>query len=336
MKRVIKKIKEKIKEKINRLKERKKTKKRLSAHRKEQLKELRGEIKQPSFSNQQAIMLESKYYTPEFKTHYPYVEELPAGYKENRMVLLTRDPWWIHTYWELSPFFLEKIKNDLREEFFNAKRVLRVYDVTNIVFDGTNAHRYFDVEINDYANNWYIDTAGPGRSWCVDLGLKLASGKFITLLRSNVVSTPLDGSSSITDEEWMVPEEIFARLYGIGAGLGVSSPVKKGWQQEVRKKLWQPLASGALSSLASPVKKKEAVGARKFWLIVNTELIVYGATEPDATVYVQGKQIPLRPDGTFSLRFALPDGKQVIPVKGISKDRLEEQTITPVVTKETR
>ena len=86
--------------------------------------------------------------------------------------------------------------------------------------------------------------------------------------------------------------------------------------------------------MASPTKKlpKE----RKFWLVVNTELIVYGATEPDAKVTVQGKEIKLRPDGTFSLRFALPDGKQTIPVKATSSDKEEERVITPIVLKETK
>ncbi len=86
--------------------------------------------------------------------------------------------------------------------------------------------------------------------------------------------------------------------------------------------------------MASPVKK--IPGERNFWLAVNTELIVYGASEPDAKVYVQGKQVNLRHDGTFTMRFALPNGKQVIPVKAISSDSKEERAITPIVTKETK
>jgi len=69
---------------------------------------------------------------------------------------------------------------------------------------------------------------------------------------------------------------------------------------------------------------------------VNTELIVYGATEPDAKVTVQGREIKLNKDGTFSLRFALPDGKQIIPVRAESNDGVDVRVITPVVKKETR
>ena len=177
-------------------------------------------------------------------------------------------------------------------------------------------------------------TGGPGRSWVVDYGLRLANGEFITIVRSNVVTTPLDGPSWITDEEWMVPEEIFGRLYGMGFGLGRSSP-GKGWQERFRQALFSGvLASPGITSAASPVRKRQK--ERSFWLVVDCELIVYGATEPDAAVTVQGKPIRLRPDGTFTLRYALPDGKQVIPVKAVSADKVEERTITPIVTRETK
>jgi hypothetical protein len=53
---------------------------------------------------------------------------------------------------------------------------------------------------------------------------------------------------------------------------------------------------------------------------VNAELIVYGATDPAATVRVGGRPIRLRPDGTFSYHFALPDGQYGMPVEAISPD----------------
>ncbi|MCK9432229.1 MAG: DUF4912 domain-containing protein [Candidatus Omnitrophica bacterium] len=255
-------------------------------------------------------------------------QELPSSYNLDRMVLQVRDPRWLHTYWEVKEETFQGFKSRLGDDFFRAKRVLRVYDVTNIIFNGSNANRFFDIQINDFANSWYVDTAGPGRAWCVDLGLMLPDGRFITILRSNVVQTPLDSPSWITDEEWMVPDEIFARLYGMGFGLGKSSPVGGAWQERVK----QGLFSSGLSS--SPVKK--AVKERSFWLKVDCELIVYGATEPDAQVTVQGMPIKLRPDGTFTLRYYLPDGRQVIPVKAKSADNVDERVITPIVTRETK
>lgn len=54
--------------------------------------------------------------------------------------------------------------------------------------------------------------------------------------------------------------------------------------------------------------------ARGFWLNVNAELVIYGATEPDATLTIGGRTVRLRSDGSFSLRFALPDGEYELPV----------------------
>jgi hypothetical protein len=132
----------------------------------------------------------------------------------------------------------------------------------------------------------------------------------------------------------MIPEEMFGRLYGMGFGLGRSSP-GKAWQERFKRVLFSGvLASPGITSAASPVKKR--LKERKFWMVVDCELIVYGATEPDAKVTVQGRPINLRPDGSFTLRYALPDGKQVIPVKAISADEIEERTITPIVSRETK
>ncbi len=262
-------------------------------------------------------------------------QELPGQYGQDKIILQVRDPWWIHAYWEVRPVTLERLINELQDEFYSGKRILRVYDVSQIIFNGHNAHKFFDIQINEQSNNWYIDTGGPGRSWCVDFGLLLPEGRFITIVRSNTVQTPSDGPSWITDEEWMIPEDMFARLYGMGFGLGRSSPVGKAWQERVKRALFSGvLASPGLASMASPVKK--VVKEREFWLVADCELIVYGATQADAKVTVQDREIKLRPDGSFTLRFALPDGKQVIPVKAISSDNAEERTITPVVSRETK
>ncbi len=326
-------VREKIKKAVKAKKE--KVMRKISASRtkrKEPQKQERKEV----FGIQELAIEKSKFSTPvAVKATRVMPQELPAGYGVDRIVIQVRDSWWLHSYWEVISATWDKLKRELREAFFNAKKIIRVYDVSHIVFDGKNAHRFFDIEVGLDTTSWYIDTGSPGRSWCVDIGLLLGDGRFITIARSNVVYTPLAGPSWITDEEWMVPEEMFARLYGMGFGFGKSSPVGKAWQERMRRALFSGIfSSPGIASAASPVKK--AIKERKFWLAVNTELIVYGATEPDAKVLVQGKEIKLRPDGTFSLRYALPDGKQVIPVRGIAADGLEEKTITPIVNKETK
>ncbi|MBL9136726.1 MAG: DUF4912 domain-containing protein [Verrucomicrobiales bacterium] len=77
-----------------------------------------------------------------------------------------------------------------------------------------------------------------------------------------------------------------------------------------------------LSSLSSPFGESQP-GARGFWFNVNAELIVYGATDPKATVRIGDRTIQLRPDGTFSYRFSLPDGQYALPIRATSPDGVE-------------
>ncbi len=79
-----------------------------------------------------------------------------------------------------------------------------------------------------------------------------------------------------------------------------------------------PSSLGALSSVSSPFGGPER--RRGFWFNVNAELIIYGATEPDAKVTIGERTIKLRPDGTFSFRFALPDGEYPLPAMAESAD----------------
>ena len=78
------------------------------------------------------------------------------------------------------------------------------------------------------------------------------------------------------------------------------------------------VSSAGVSSLSSPFGGMEQ--AKGFWFNVNAELIIYGATEPDAKVTLGGHQIKLRPDGSFSYRFALPDGNYDMPAVAVSAD----------------
>ncbi|MDD5072952.1 MAG: DUF4912 domain-containing protein [Candidatus Omnitrophica bacterium] len=276
---------------------------------------------------------ESKYYprpTPYLPPRQWEHEELPSKYGDTRIVVMTRDPHWIFAYWEVGDERRMQIEREASASWDNLRKVLRVYDVTGKGFNGSNANRFFDIDINSAAANWYINVGEADRSWCVDLGVITSSGKFILIARSNIVSTPRDSASDVIDEEWMSIEEQFLKLYGLWGGFAGASPGKARIKKIMKERLQQALASGGISSFVRPEK------FRGFWMVVNTELIVYGATEPDAAVTVQGRPIKLNRDGSFSLRFALPDGEQVIPVKGVSHDKAEERTITPIVKKYTK
>ena len=84
------------------------------------------------------------------------------------------------------------------------------------------------------------------------------------------------------------------------------------------------LWSGAVTSVTSPFGG--VPGRKGFWFNVNAELIIYGATEPDAQVTIGGRAIKLRSDGSFSFRFALPDGRYDLPAIATSADGEDSRT----------
>ncbi len=230
--------------------------------------------------------------------------EFPAGYGDNKIVALVRDPYWVYLYWEINLHKISEIRAQVGETLFSKSRsTLRVYDVGN--------WHYFDVEVGG-ANNWYVKVPTPNRSYCAEIGFLLPDGRFFAAARSNIVTTPLDRMSDVIDEQWLMPD--WEKIYGLSGGYGQGS------------------ASGWLTSMGSPVKK---LGERPFWLVANAELIVYGATEPSAAVTVQGRQVNLRPDGTFSLRYALPDGGQTIPIGALRDDGKERRQINIHVERKT-
>ena len=69
---------------------------------------------------------------------------------------------------------------------------------------------------------------------------------------------------------------------------------------------------------------------------VDTELIVHGVTHPDARVTLRGEPVRLRPDGTFAVRFSLPDRRHVLPVVAQSGDGAEQRTIVLAVDRNTK
>ena len=89
----------------------------------------------------------------------------------------------------------------------------------------------------------------------------------------------------------------------------------------IRRRLVHEISSLGVSSLSSPFGGIPP--SKGFWFNVNAELIIYGATEPTAKVTLGGHEIKLRSDGSFSYRFALPDGKYDLPAVAVSTDGTE-------------
>ena len=83
------------------------------------------------------------------------------------------------------------------------------------------------------------------------------------------------------------------------------------------------------SASAPPVRP------RKFWLIADAELIVYGATEPDAKVTIGDREIKLNPDGTFRFQMSFQDGLIDYPIVAVAADGEQTRSVHMKFNRET-
>jgi hypothetical protein len=272
---------------------------------------------------------EGKYYLGADQRVMPPVEaiEIPGGYNVDRIVALVRDPYWIFSYWEVTDRKYRELERHFGSDWSGCKMILRVYDRTN----DTPAH--FDIELARGARNWYINVSSE-RRYQVAIGALSPDGRFEQVAISNIIETPSSRVSDRIDEEWMVPDDVFRKIFAASGGHDMHAASAE-LKELMERRLLEEISSGAVTSFGSGMWPKEEKGRRfRFWIA--TELILYGGTEPDARVTVQGKEVKLRSDGTFSLRFALPDGKIDLPVTAVSADAVEERTIETDVTKKSQ
>jgi hypothetical protein len=138
--------------------------------------------------------------------------DLPAWYDETRVILLPVDPYLIHAYWDVASSDLEKAKRRLGRKYRHAQAILRFYDITNVIFDGTNAGNSFDVDIELQAKSRYVPLWSPEKSYCVDLALKGPEGRFYVIARSNVAETPPAWPSHRVEERYLHIAEGYRRV----------------------------------------------------------------------------------------------------------------------------
>lgn len=261
-------------------------------------------------------------------------KDLPAGYGKDRIVLMVRDPFWLHTYWELTRHAIQRAEAALGQDWHTARPILRLLDVSHRDVSSATESIVKDIDIHGGCNNWYLEVSHPPKSYRIDIGYLARNGQFYVLARSNVVTTPRAGMSDVIDENWAdIDSKMAERIYAMSSGFdpGASSlELRELFEERLRR----PLSSPAISSFGSGALMQGR--QRSFWFQLDAELIVYGATEPNARVTLQGEPVALRPDGTFTMRFSLPDSRQIIPAVATSADGVEERTIVLAVERNTK
>jgi len=100
-----------------------------------------------------------------------------------RVVLVSRDPEWLFCYWDVEPAARSAARVS------GSRLTLRLHDVTDIDFDGTNGWSRHLYPLTEEARWWHVPVPHRGRHYVAEVGYCARSGTFRPLARSEAVAT---------------------------------------------------------------------------------------------------------------------------------------------------
>ena len=253
-------------------------------------------------------------------------------------------PQWGFAFWGLST-------NDLASCGAQGGRSLslRIADVTGLQ-PGQPPHALQELRVDPRAEQWGVALPLGNRIYRAELGL-IQQGRWRSLASSSPVlitgyddtatepqafapfsvvgepvqpvsATPMAASPAGLHERLYQSATVRVRRLGRGSeefqeleglddvGLALSDSGLGLW------------ASGRNDSGAGLVARQ-----RSFWLVADAELIVYGATDPTATLKIGDEVVPLAADGSFRIQVPFRDGQQLYPIEAISADGEQRRSI---------
>ena len=264
------------------------------------------------------------------------IKELPARPSgtptKDRIILAVNDPYWLHVMWDLSAHSIQRAEAALKQDWYGAKLIIRVSDVTSQDTTSTSETPIRDIPITGDGRNWYINVPQPPRQYRVDIGYISRRGDFFVLARSNVVTPPKAGSSEALDAGWEKDPKKAERILAMSTGFESSThpELKAVFEERLRRPLGAPKETAFGTGATPPGSLK------KFYFDIDAKLIVFGRTDPTAHLTLGNDPIDLTPNGTFFMEFSLPDSRQIIPAVATSADGVEERTIVLAVERNTK
>ncbi|MCU0894179.1 MAG: DUF4912 domain-containing protein [Rhodospirillales bacterium] len=187
------------------------------------------------------------------------------------LVLIDVDPHRLHAFWTIPVALMEDAR--VRPGGAGAAMVLRVFPLANGV---TPTGSFFDVEVGGLKGRAYVEIWQPERRYTARLGLRTAGGEFVAFASANEIALPPAGpapeptppAQPAPADEAAAADDPFPQLFDLDAVLPVSSYI---------------LAGDRVAFEAT------------------AELHIHGHAQPGSTVRLFGREVPVRPDGSFSV-----------------------------------
>jgi len=293
--------------------------------------------------------------------------ELPDGYGESRIMLMPRDPQWAYAYWDVPNSHKEELRRQggqqLALRIYDVTDIdinhQAPHSVQEYLCDEMAREWYLPIPVSDrdyvadigyrcadgrwlvlarstavsippvYPSDW-IEDAFITVNWEDDL-----RGKTLYTLvppaKKQAIASDAAKSDQLYDAVFgMTKDTESMRMAGSLFGSMQQTPeaAVSSYVFPSGVGMWAvPTASGQNMSGAGFSGDLAEARPRKFWLVADAELIVYGATEPDATVTIGDREIKLNSDGTFRFQMSFQDGVIDYPIKAVAVDGEQTRSV---------
>ena len=117
--------------------------------------------------------------------------DLPQKYNQTVVKVLAQTPKTLFVYWEISDDDIEKFKNDYGENFFETTKPV-------LIIHNNTLNYSFEVDINDFANSWYLHVNDSNSDYRIELGRRPLQineniqSDYIYITSSNEIESPND------------------------------------------------------------------------------------------------------------------------------------------------
>ena len=287
------------------------------------------------------------YITPQSKPEESFQSNSFNSSEEvkTNVVFLPRDPDWAYVFWQISDNDREKAQS-----LGASKLCLRLYDSTGGESGHLNQGTVREITVDSYSTEWYLPIPLADRDYKVELGYKYGF-KWMSLAFSSSshvpsshpseqildkfvpfnLDSPADNSTAISSSSQNEVNGLHERLYQAATTFPRRMRVgSEEFMENVRNKNNESELSDSGSGVWASGRNESGIGVvkdRSFWLVADAELIVYGATDPDATLTIGGEKVPLASDGTFRLQVPFRDGTQNYDIQALDSSGQQERKI---------
>jgi uncharacterized protein len=191
-----------------------------------------------------------------------------------------------------------------------------------------------------YPSDWIED-----RFITVPWDQNLIGETFFTLITPEQKAATAKLSTDTINDASVKPSPIYDEMFNLTQGVEeqrVSGSLYGSMQQsgvEMRSQslssyvfpsgvgMWSGAGMSGVGLSRLTTSGMSGIRPRQFWLVADAELIVYGATEPDATVTIGGRPIKLSADGTFRHHMSFQDGIIDYPIFALAADGEQHRSI---------